>query len=291
MNEKCLDIGTIQAFLDGETTPEISLQLANHIGSCTACADRLAVAEDENSFVFSALDREMNTLVPTQRLWNRINDSIEIEKANVPFWRQLSAFVWTSFSSPTLTTAAGLSIVFGFISAVWVLRSTDDVPPVDVKTFVTPVPDAGPVFPPSELPPSSGTDMQQSEPIAPYVATSNLTPDSVNKLVDEANKRNEIRPQYLVHQPLPGEVGYIKTIAGLKESLDGRRDEVFDVSSRVAFERDLAVVNNAIKSTQKVVRKNPRNQAARQVLYSAYQDKIDLLNTVAQRDELMASTR
>jgi hypothetical protein len=27
------------------------------------------------------------------------------------------------------------------------------------------------------------------------------------------------------------------------------------------------------------------------VLYSAYQDKIDLLNTVAQKDELMATVR
>jgi hypothetical protein len=45
----------------------------------------LAVAEDENSFVFSALDREMNALVPTQRLWSRINDSIETEKPDGRF--------------------------------------------------------------------------------------------------------------------------------------------------------------------------------------------------------------
>jgi len=91
--------------------------------------------------------------------------------------------------------------------------------------------------------------------------------------------------------PLPGEHSYLKTITDLKETVDGRKDAVFNASGRVAFERDLAVVNDAIKRTQKVVRSNPRNQAARQGLYSAYQDKIDLLNTVAQRDELIASTR
>jgi len=290
MNEKCLDIGTIQAFLDGETKPEVSLRLADHIGGCKACTDRLAVAEDENSFVFSALDREMNTLVPTQRLWNRINDSIEIEKASAPYWHQFVAFVSTSFSSPTMTAAAGLLIVFGLISAVWMVRSTSDVASGDVRTFVTPAPDAGPVSPRQE--PSNESNPTRSASTGPsYVAKSELSEESVNKLVEESNRRNEIRPQSIVHQPLPSEVGYIKTIAGLKESLDGRRDEVFDPSSRVAFERDLAVVNNAIQRTQKVARKNPRNQAARQVLYSAYQDKIDLLNTVAQRDELMASTR
>jgi hypothetical protein len=42
---------------------------------------------------------------------------------------------------------------------------------------------------------------------------------------------------------------------------------------------------------RKVVRKNPRNQAARQILYSSYQDKIDLLKSSAQRSELMASVQ
>ena len=59
----------------------------------------------------------------------------------------------------------------------------------------------------------------------------------------------------------------------------------------MAFERDLAVVNDSINRMRKVVRKNPRNQAARQVLYASYQDKIDLLNAVAQKDELMLSVQ
>jgi hypothetical protein len=53
----------------------------------------------------------------------------------------------------------------------------------------------------------------------------------------------------------------------------------------------MAVVNDSIKRMREVVKKNPRNQAARQVLYASYQDKIDLLSSVAQREELMASLR
>ncbi len=60
-------------------------------------------------------------------------------------------------------------------------------------------------------------------------------------------------------------------------------------SVRVSFERDLAVVDDSIKKMKDVVRKNPKNQAAKQVLYSSYQNKIDLLNSIAEREELMAS--
>jgi hypothetical protein len=83
----------------------------------------------------------------------------------------------------------------------------------------------------------------------------------------------------------------MKTISNLKQSVDDQKDRVLTPSTRVAYERDMAVVNDSIKRMQSVVRKNPRNQAAKQVLYAAYQDKIDLLNSVAQREELMASLR
>ena len=58
MKGKCFEIGTIQAFLDGETSPDVSLRLTDHIASCDACALALAQADEENSVVFSTLDRE-----------------------------------------------------------------------------------------------------------------------------------------------------------------------------------------------------------------------------------------
>ena len=62
-------------------------------------------------------------------------------------------------------------------------------------------------------------------------------------------------------------------------------------SSRIAYERDMAVVNDAITKMKEVVKKNPKNQSAKQVLYSSYQNKIDLLNSVVEREELMVSLR
>ena len=286
MNGKCIDIGTIQAFLDGETSQDESLRVGQHIAACDGCSRLLAVAEDENSFVFAALDREMNALVPTQRLWNRINDSIEIEKAQEPVWKQFFAFISASLASPSLTAAAGVLIVFGFIAVVWTLRSEGPTVVKGPDTPVQSVPNA-PVRSNESGVISSETSSVSAPPSA--IKVSKLDDEKLGKLVREAN---EIRPVKTVYNtPLPAEESYIQTISDLKQAVDGRRDAVFTGDSRVDFERDLAIVNNSIKRMQKVVRKNPRNQAARQVLYSSYQDKIDLLNTVAQKDELLAVTR
>jgi hypothetical protein len=51
----------------------------------------------------------------------------------------------------------------------------------------------------------------------------------------------------------------------------------------------MAVVDDAIAKMRKVVQKNPKNESAKQVLYTSYQNKIDLLNSVSQREELVAS--
>lgn len=290
MNGKCIDIGTIQAFLDGETTQDESLRVGQHIADCDSCARLLAVAEDENSFVFAALDREMNALVPTQRLWNRINDSIEVEKAKEPIWKQVYAFISVSLASPSMTAAAGVLVVFGFVAAYWTMNSDGNV-----LSYVRPTPEVNQPNTPVDTPTTDNKSTQETSnfnpPTAVQISKSKLDDVRLGKLVREANEIRPYTADIKTNVPLPAERVYIQTISDLKQAVDGRKDAVFTGDSRVSFERDLAIVNDSIKRMQKVVRKNPRNQAARQVLYSSYQDKIDLLNTVAQKDELLAVTR
>jgi hypothetical protein len=139
---------------------------------------------------------------------------------------------------------------------------------------------------------------------APVLAagTSNLKDPELRALVASVKSgEREIQPRRLDYRPsnrnassdiyLAGEESYVRTISDLKQNVDAQKDTVMTPSSRVSYERDMAVVNDSIKRMREVVKKNPRNQAARQVLYSSYQDKIDLLNSVAQREELMASLR
>jgi anti-sigma factor RsiW len=295
MNGKCFEIGTIQAFLDGETSPEVSVRLADHAAECDACARLMADAEEQNSIVFSALERELNSLVPTQRLWSRINETIEVENANVSFWHKTVTYLRSSLLNPSLAAAAAVVMCLGMIAIVVTNRESsrlivNTVPNVQMET---PMPREARVV--EEV---VDTPAPVTKAVAPTVTISKFRESEIKALAasTRAGQRG-IAPYNAVYDAsnsngyLPGEESYVKTISELKETVESEKDAVMTPSSRVSYERDMAMVNDSIKRMREVVRKNPRNQAARQVLYSSYQDKIDLLNSVAQREELMASLK
>ena len=294
MRSDCLDIGIVQAFLDGETEPAVSLKVADHISECQACSAMLAEAEEESAIVFPLLEREFNTLVPTQRLWTKINDEIEFEKNNQPFWRKLWTGVAVALSNPSIAVAASVLVIFGVFVAFW----------------------GGRYERPQQVATTSGTlnrQVNQNLPVAPAIAP---TSDSVASLPDSENSfasaprapRMQAQPaDYRVpartsvgsrtpvvkesapiYEYIPGEESYVKTIASLNVSVADQKDVVMRPSERVSFERDMAVVNDSIKKMRDAVRKNPKNESAKQVLYTSYQNKIDLLNSVSQKEELLA---
>jgi len=290
MNGNCLDIGMIQAFLDGETRPEEAVKISEHVADCDPCTILLAQAEEENSMVFSVLDREMNTLVPTQRLWNRINESIAEEKSRATVWQRITAFVSASFANPSFAAAAGILLVVGMVGFVW-MKGVVSVPQNETAGIATPptVQNSAdlPVFVNTT---STGADIPTASNPVRKVTETTYSPDEIKRMVVPASysERGPKKPGVVPAQYLPGEESYIKTIGELEQGVSAQNASV-KASSQVAYQRDLAVVDDSIKKMREVVRKNPRNQAAKQVLYSSYQDKIDLLKSSAQRDELMAS--
>lgn len=300
IKEKCFDSGTIQAFLDGELAPNLSAKVTNHIAVCDACAFELSEAEEETAFAFSALENEFNTLVPTQRLWTKINESIVEEKKQNSVWHRVWAFISVALLNPSIAVAAGIFVVFGIFAVALVMRPVTENPTVVISqsnssTTQTP-----------KLPNNVDDKVLVSAPILPISAESspilkvsnrqNPRENSFQKLVVKTGFREIERPktknQILKTENLlylPAEESYVKTIATLRQMVDGQKDAVMKPSSRISFERDLAVVNDSIERMKKEVRKNPKNQTVKQVLYASYQNKIDLLNSVAERNELMAS--
>ncbi len=294
MNDKCFEPGIIQAFLDGETSPELSFRLTSHTADCDKCALALAQAEEENSLVFAMLDREMNALVPTQRLWSSISVAIAQEKKRHSFWDRIRLGILATFASPSISVAASVVVVAGLLAAVWTLRSP-------VSTVEGPeIANSGPVQPAPQLP-VVPTSVPSSVPDKDFgIVETNESPQSIRRLARNADFRpTEQRVRAVpaairtsgpaAEAYLPGEESYVRTIANLKEAVDGRKDTVMSPSVRISYERDMAVVNDSIKKMKQVVRRNPKNQAAKQVLYSSYQNKIDLLNSIVEREELMAS--
>jgi Putative zinc-finger len=291
MNENCFDIGTIQAFLDGELASDTLENVARHLSLCDECALHLATAEEETAFAFTALEQEFNnTLVPTHRLWAKINDSIERERKS--FWKPILAF----FRNPAMATFAVFLIVFGLFVAY--LNSGNNNAPVTaemrqsksnaiVKVSNPPTIEPTDVQNPPERVSAPEKVIKNNRPanVIPASNTQKDTPKNVTPQTDVPNV------QQVSYQYLPGEESYIKTIATLEKTIDQSKDQALKPSSRITFEKNLAIVNDAISKMKEEVKRNPKNESAKQILLSSYQNKVDLLNSVAANTEMMASLR
>lgn len=313
MMENCLSEGTIQAFLDGELAARAVENVTHHIALCDNCAILLSEAEDETAFAYSALEQEFNALVPTQRLWTKINSSIEEERRSNSVWQKILAGVsslGSHLSKPSVAAFASLLFVVGTFSYLWISRPI----PHDRAVLVPNTPlaitevNVNPVVPPIDKPESSPIDLASSEGVEKESDKTRGVPTNnreniENRFVKTANtsdyKQNNNRRQIIDDQKptittleyIPGEDSYMKTIATLKSTVDGGKDLNLRASDRVAFEKDMAVINDAINKMKAEVRKNPKNEAAKQILFASYQNKIDLLNSVSERNDLVASIR
>jgi hypothetical protein len=85
---------------------------------------------------------------------------------------------------------------------------------------------------------------------------------------------------------LPGEKGYVEVIASLSKTVELGGDAVLRPAARADYERNLAVVDQAIEQTRRVARSNPRDPEAVSFLLAAYQSKVDLLATVAEQAQV-----
>lgn len=291
MKQDCLDIGLIQAFMDGELDHGQMDRFSGHIAACDSCALMLADAEDESAVVFSALEREFNTLVPTQRLWTKINESIVTERGNRPFWQKAWGFLSIGFLTPSMAAAAGLLLVAGVTALVLTNRG----PIADEHPFVASSRPS--IAEPSALP-ANETELDFPAPDAAVVTTS--APSARAERADyrpvvrraTETPATEMQPAAAKDNAsghMPGEESYVRTIASLSRSVESQKDNTLRGSERMSFERDMAVVDDAITKMRTEVKKDPKNESAKQVLYSSYQNKIDLLNSVSQKEELVAS--
>jgi hypothetical protein len=289
MKENCLDIGIVQAFMDGELPQDQIARVSDHLERCDSCAFMLGEAEDEASLVFSALDRELNTLVPTQRLWNKISGSIEVQWDSRPFWKKAQAFLGAAFASPSMIGAAGLLIAVGAFSLILLNRE-----PVSEDLVSLPRPDA--VTAPSAQAVREETPVIL-ENVNAFTKVDRI--DDPRRRMQRALYRPRTAPAVALRSDrsspvsatgyMEGEESYLKTISSLARTIEEQKDAVLRPSERVAYERDMAVVNDTIARMRQEVKRNPRNETAKQVLYSSYQIKIDLLNSVSQKEELVAS--
>ncbi len=298
----CLDEGTIQAFLDGELDAQLMQSVAEHLADCGTCAFALSVAEEESVTTFSALEREFDSLVPTHRLWEKINTSLEEEKRGNSLWKTIMTGVsGFGFNFTTITAFASLIIVGGIFAAAWMTKPS--IPRIGEPTVGNEVAAIKPTVPKSSdtIDFTSENDEPIIEKIVPVVSRKEKPKEDfqvtkANYVAPKTTPELEVKPDDMSSNPevpevLPGEETYVRTIASLQKSVDRQKDLILKPSERFAYEKDMAVLDDAIKRMKTEVKENPKNDGAKKVLFASYQNKIDLMNSVSEKNEMMASLR
>jgi hypothetical protein len=282
MKKDCLDIGVIQAFVDCELPQDAVFTVSEHLAVCDECLQMVTMAESETASAFSVMERELGPLVPTQRLWSNINEKIESERSGL--FGGLKTLISTIFMSPSMALAASMVLAVT-VAAVLFMGSPDNG---EIATQNSPASER--VVSPQNEPVSVPVELEVSTPsISPQVSLASSRRSESTPRIEKAVYRpgsNAAAERYF-----DGEEVYVKTISAMRPVVDGNKEGVLTTSERIAYERELAVIEDAISRTKKELKRNPKSESARQVLLASYQNKIDLLSSVVQREELIASLK
>lgn len=285
---RCLDEGTLQSYFDGELSPRLMESATSHLASCAACAAAARELAEEAACLESALAAEFEVNVPTAALRERIDAAVlgervasagHVEKPGL-FASLASVF---SFNSQRNLGYASLAVVLAF-AAIFGIVKLRQPEATDLQANVTP--SSANVTPSSNdstpIPDKSnrnevaisGTQAVVSGP-APVAqpTTVKYTPRSSSPKVVPVKATTPV-------QLIPGERSYLQAIARLDSTIKQNKNSMRP-SLQVEYERNLAVVDRAIAATRNAAKSNPNDPDAADFMFSAYQSKVDLLNTIA----------
>ncbi|MBK8151559.1 MAG: hypothetical protein IPK58_26035 [Acidobacteria bacterium] len=221
----------------------------------------LAVVEEETAFVFGALDPELNTLVPTQRLWTKINDSIRGEERG-GWLRPLTAML-SQFSLPTVAAYGSLLIVAGSF-AFFLLTKQDDAMTAMASRSA-----------------NISFERTRSEPVVDSVAPSFKQPaddfQAVRAVLGRPDPSRRIRTDRdtaaVVTRFVEGEETYVKTISNLERTVDKseRRPAQSVIAVRIA--KGPGGHKRRHHENAAEVPPKPKSDITRQVLLNSYRTR------------------
>lgn len=306
---ECVDEGMLQAYFDGELSSEMMERVATHIASCQECSAAQREIENESGVLMEAFAPELSLSVPTGRLRLRLDAAIadlEAQQSNVEqkgsrlrsWFSALRAPF--SFMPQHAVGFASLILVaaFGLVMAFVLMRPQPPTTTLNVagNTKNTNLPSVGA---PEQTQIATVNNPAQVTP--PVVKVSAPRDRGLNNAkvrrpnTDRAGDRVEPQPQYAesaaMASLLPGERNYLKAIASLDTAIKSGGDNAMRPTLRAEYERNLQVVDEAIAQTRAVAQRNPDDKDAAEFLLSAYQSKVELMNTVAEQAQLSSVYR
>lgn len=312
----CLDEGTLQAYLDGELSPETSNGVAAHLAACASCTEAAGAAEQELAFFSTAFASALPMTVPTEKLRARLDDAIaelhalpstsptSISSRLRSFYESLVASL--TIFTPRQATAFASFLVAVALAVVFALMQSPDNPS-SLKELAGNPQQATPANSPARI-----VDRPTQEDQA-AIKTSNGAVVATNASANaerrqvfrqaqyevEANNsgagrnlvvKDESAPAAPKSEPvLADEKTYLTSIASLSSAIEAQRAEGMTPTLRAEYERNLAVVNQAIVSSRVAARRNPQDTDAKGFLRAAYQNKVELLSAVADQAQIASS--
>jgi hypothetical protein len=286
--KECLKEEVLQSYLDGELPERRMEQVSNHLSSCVSCSSLALELEQENSLLASALGPEFESAVPSERLRQRIDAAIgsaRIEAAagtapagNVREWLSSLSDLFTfrpqrALGYASLLLIVGFGLIMGMMRWQTVPTSSTDLLVATASPAPTPEPTTAP--PVNNVPPSSEPNGTKSKSTAP----SDRRQRGSAIAVRTTSRQNESAANHV--KLLPGERSYLQTIAQLDSTIKSDKGRMKpDVQAE--YQRNLAFVDRTLAVARTAAKSNPNDPDATEFMFSAYQSKVDLLNTVAQ---------
>jgi hypothetical protein len=314
----CLDEGTLQAYLDGELAPELLNGAAMHLAACPSCAEAACAAEAELALFSTAYAPLLQASVPTEILRARLDNAIaelnspQRRVAAMPapgrvrsFFASLVASL-TTFSPRQATAFASLLVAVALAVVFFALTRTPDNPtsPKEIAGNSQTATPANPVVRTVEQPTQSdqvaiktpdstiiATNALANAKRPPvlrgrrYEVASNAGTRAGNPIVKDESALAPVVTS--TSEPvLADEKTYINSIASLSSAIEAQGSGGLTPTLRAEYERNLAVVNQAIVSSRVAARRNPQDTDAKEFLRSAYQNKVEFLSAVADQAQI-----
>jgi anti-sigma factor RsiW len=325
----CLDEATLQAYLDDELSAERAASVAEHLGACEACDGAAREAAEEFAMFSTAFGAGEGLRVPTERLRAGIAARIAEMQPTPPaqtvvaaptLVERLRGFASALASAPRQATAfASFALAAVLLGALfYAFRPQAGAPRNDQAgarqvAAVNPTTnrqgnviengdasekatnkDDGSNTASNKTAETTRRDEARTDRVAdratalPVRLNSRRAPGADDEAGALARAKDESATDAAL---LPVEKSYVTAIASLKSSIEGAGAPSLTPTLRAEYERNLAVVDRAIAASRASARRAPADKDAQEFLRSAYQDKLDLLHTVADQTQLASITR
>ncbi|MEP6921936.1 MAG: hypothetical protein ABI967_12490 [bacterium] len=286
---ECLDEGTLQSYFDRELFGERMESASLHLASCSNCALAAQDLQRELGLVAAAFVPEFSDAVPTERLRQRIDAAI----AGLPYETKATAPVgaasgdwWPSFAALVALTPqrafgyAGLAAVLAFAAIFGVIQLRQGNPSVQNPELVAKATNP-PVTKTLGVEDTAATVAQAPAPVIVVATPKARFERPVFR--NASFKSQPVKASNAVANVklLPGERSYLKTIAALDSTIKSTTNLPMRPALQAEYERNLALVDRALAATRDAAKKNPNDPDAAEFMFTAYQNKVNLLNTVA----------